>query len=90
MNPFKLRTEIASPIGSAPMTTGLANEQIHDSTNCDRAALFETFLSSLCRFMVTSLTYMHRHVGECVEQAHRTHFEKQAVRKSEKKNSDKS
>ncbi|CAK9047211.1 unnamed protein product [Durusdinium trenchii] len=29
------------------------------------------------RFMVTSLTYMHRHVGECVEQAHRTHFEKQ-------------
>ncbi|CAL1147098.1 unnamed protein product, partial [Cladocopium goreaui] len=29
------------------------------------------------RFMVTSLTYMHRHVGECVAQAHRTHFEKQ-------------
>eukprot|EP00438_Fugacium_kawagutii_P002283 Skav226042 [mRNA] locus=scaffold211:33350:34495:+ [translate_table: standard] len=28
--------------------------------------------------MVTSLTYMHRHVGECVAQAHRTHFEKQA------------
>ncbi|CAJ1372892.1 unnamed protein product [Effrenium voratum] len=29
------------------------------------------------RFMVTSLSYMHRHVGECVAQVHRTHAEKQ-------------
>ena len=36
------------------------------------------------RFMVTSLTYMHRHVGECVAQAHRTHFEKQAGRRKER------
>ncbi|CAJ1430197.1 unnamed protein product [Effrenium voratum] len=27
--------------------------------------------------MVTSLSYMHRHVGECVAQVHRTHAEKQ-------------
>ena len=39
------------------------------------------FLDTRRRFMVTSLTYMHRHVGECVAQAHRTHFEKQAGRR---------
>ncbi|CAE7284826.1 tig [Symbiodinium microadriaticum] len=29
------------------------------------------------RFMVTSLQYMHRHVGDCVDQVYRTHAEKQ-------------
>ena len=28
--------------------------------------------------MVTSLQYMHRHVGDCVDQVYRTHAEKQA------------
>eukprot|EP00933_Yihiella_yeosuensis_P039385 TRINITY_DN33384_c2_g1_i1.p1 TRINITY_DN33384_c2_g1~~TRINITY_DN33384_c2_g1_i1.p1 ORF type:complete len:157 (-),score=7.25 TRINITY_DN33384_c2_g1_i1:103-573(-) len=31
------------------------------------------------RFMSTSMNRMHQHVGECVEQVHRTHAEKQAI-----------
>mmetsp|Transcript_82726 Transcript_82726/g.146041 ORF Transcript_82726/g.146041 Transcript_82726/m.146041 type:complete len:159 (-) Transcript_82726:113-589(-) len=29
------------------------------------------------RFMSTSLQYHHRHVGDCIQQVHRTHAEKQ-------------
>ncbi|OLP90838.1 Trigger factor [Symbiodinium microadriaticum] len=41
-----------------------------------RSALTSCFQNS--RFMVTSLQYMHRHVGDCVDQVYRTHAEKQA------------
>ncbi|CAE7343670.1 tig, partial [Symbiodinium sp. CCMP2592] len=70
--PVNLRQ--SPPAAETPPANGIVPSR---RTFADRDSLDDWRRAYDNRFMVTSLQYMHRHVGDCVDQVYRTHAEKQ-------------